>query len=183
MKPKVWIITDTHFGHERMSEYCGRPDDFSEQILTKLERELSPGDTLIHLGDICFGRDEYWHNLLPKFVKKILVRGNHDKKSNDWYLAHGWDFVCDEFSTTYFGRYVTFSHQPIPNIQNLNVHGHFHNHLPRLLEKRWIVEGEEERNSTILDGLNENHKLIFMEGTNYHPVLLEKFISIKKNEK
>jgi len=167
-----------------MSEYCGRPEDFSEQILQNIFKDLSPGDTLIHLGDFCFGRDDYWHNRLytslPAFCKRILVRGNHDKKSNDWYLNHGWHFVCDEFSTTYFGKYVTFSHKPVMNIKNINVHGHFHNHLPRLLREDWVVEGEKERNADVLCGLNENHKLLFIEGTDYHPVLLEKFLSTKK---
>ena len=27
---KQYIITDTHFGHEKMIEYCQRPKDFNE---------------------------------------------------------------------------------------------------------------------------------------------------------
>lgn len=53
---KIWITTDTHFGHDMLIQY-GRPTDFSERIFKGLE-QVSPGDMLIHLGDFCIGKDE-----------------------------------------------------------------------------------------------------------------------------
>jgi calcineurin-like phosphoesterase family protein len=176
---KIYISTDFHLGHANMIRYCGRPENHSEIILDNLGKIMAPGDTLIFLGDICMGKDEYWNAKLMtelNFVKKILVRGNHDKKSDGWYLSHGWNFVCESFSDHYFGKFVTFSHEPIPNIQNLNIHGHFHNNLERLKRKDWIVPGEEERNREALGGLNDNHKLLAIEYTDYKPVLLDSFI-------
>lgn len=174
----IWIITDTHFGHDNMVDYCGRPVDFSEQILDNL-KQIGIGGLLIHLGDFCIGRDDYWHerfNGNTLGIKKYLIKGNHDKKTNSWYLGHGWDFVGEFFSDHILGRYITFSHEPIAGIQNLNIHGHFHNNLPRLLEKKWAVEGEEERNREVLAGLNSNHKLLALEYTNYKAVLLKELL-------
>src|SRR3990172_12754698 len=97
---RTFLLTDTHLGHEKVKEYCNRPDDFNERILRGL-KQISPGDTLIHLGDFCMGKDQYWHEMFMKElpgVKRILVRGNHDRKSNSWYMRNGWDFVCDDFS-------------------------------------------------------------------------------------
>lgn len=174
MKNRIWLITDTHFNHRKMEEYCNRPKDFEEIILRNL-KIIKSNDTIIHLGDFCIGRDEYWHGVWNNLLatnRKILVRGNHDKKTDSWYLNHGWSIVCESFSGHYFGNYITFSHRLIPNIQNLNIHGHFHNNLDRLLKGNFVVEGEKERNEKDLTGLNNNHILLSLEYTNYKPVLL-----------
>lgn len=176
---KIWLITDTHLGHDAMVQYCGRPQNHSDLILAALKRSLLDGDILIHLGDICIGNDTLWHarfnESLPN-IRKILIRGNHDKRSNSWYMRHGWDFVCERFDDTLFGEHITFSHIPVAGIENWNIHGHFHNNLPRLQAKKWVTPDEEERNKDVLEGLNENHKLLAIENTQYAPVLLRKFI-------
>ena len=175
---KIWITTDTHFGHDKMQEYCGRPDGF-EYLILKYQSYLSFGDLLIHLGDFCIGNDKNWHD---KFMartpsKKILIRGNHDRKSDSWYLNNGWDFVCEQFRNTYFGKDILFSHCPKPDIgYDINIHGHFHNQLPRLLKGEWAVDDEEKRNHYDLKALNPKSKLLALEETNYQPVNLEKFI-------
>jgi hypothetical protein len=58
----------------------------------------------------------------------------------------------------------------------LNIHGHFHNTLHRLLEGRWVVPGEEERNEVDLANLSEHHKLLSIEETGYKTVPLEKVL-------
>ncbi len=182
---KIWLITDTHLGHDAMVKYCGRPENHSEIILHNLTREgvVQSGDTLIHLGDICIGKDAEWHTKIMSVlggVKTILVKGNHDGKSNAWYLEHGWNFVCENFTDTYFGQKITFSHIPIEDIKNLNIHGHFHNTLHRLLKKEFVVEGEKERNDKDfdLDKYDKTiYKLLAIENTEYKPVLLEELLT------
>jgi len=176
---KYYLITDTHFNHKNMVQYCQRPENFDDLLWQSLE-SLPDDCVLIHLGDVCFGSDDKVHERLKKLpYKKILIRGNHDKKSDKYYLENGWNCVCDSLSGHYYGKYITFSHEPIPNIHNLNIHGHIHNHLPRLLAGNWAVEGEEERNREMLRGLNSNHKLLAVEFTGYKAISLEKFISEK----
>jgi len=174
---KRWLISDTHFNHANIKEYCGRPDDFNERLFQGLFN-IPEEDILIHLGDVCFGGREV-HNkyILPIRCKKWLVRGNHDKESDSFYLSNGWDFVCEQFQNLYFGKRIVFSHRPVKNGDfNYNIHGHFHNNLPRLQRKEWVVEGEEARNKDDLVYLTDKHKLIACELTNYKPVLLETFI-------
>lgn len=183
---KTWIISDTHFGHQNMISYCGRPANFDEIIIKNLKEKIpwQTDDVLIHLGDFCIGKDEKWHkeffDSIPKSVKKVLVLGNHDKKSKTWYLRNGWDFVCDSFSTHHEGKYITFSHIPIVGIQNINVHGHFHNNLPRLLQRKFISEIEEKRNEQGFGLKNYNpklHKLFALEDRKYRPILLEDLLT------
>ena len=128
-------MTDSHFGHKKLLEYGERPADYGEQIIKGIQdlpREL---DTLIHLGDVCIGNDLDHHNRLlfvlrSRFKRNILVRGNHDNKSDSWYFERGWDFVCRGFTGKYFGKNLLFTHIPLPMEHDyrtdLNIHGHLH---------------------------------------------------------
>ena len=59
--------------------------------------------------------------------KKILVKGNHDRKSCEAFLKY-FDFACDTFTWHYNGIEIIFSHEPLKNFsQDLNIHGHLHN--------------------------------------------------------
>ena len=127
---RYYITTDTHFNHDNIKLYCNRPDDYELRITRGLE--ILPEDAiLIHLGDVCIGDDKKVHKdiIAPLACKKILVRGNHDSKSNNWYMDHGWDFVCERFDSTLYGHKIAFTHQPIPWDGNFdfNLHGHLHN--------------------------------------------------------
>ena len=139
---KYILTTDTHFGHEMLLKH-GRNERFEKDILRNLEdvpNYSKPAEiTLIHLGDFCIGSDEHWHEECRKhtlhYKKKILVRGNHDNKSYNWYYNHGWDFVCESMRMRAFGKELLFSHMPIlaeytntPPYHkvDMNIHGHLH---------------------------------------------------------
>jgi calcineurin-like phosphoesterase family protein len=144
---KTWIISDTHFGHRKLEEW-GRPADF-EKLIFKGLKQIGADDLVIHLGDFCIGDDVKWHNAFFSVLssnKRILVKGNHDHKSNTWYLEHGWHFVCDEFSDVYFGKKILFTHEPRRRYKNsaygvfdFNYHGHLHGNAHRLDDevKEW----------------------------------------------
>jgi len=182
---KIYLTTDTHFGHEKIKEYCGRPDNFEELILKDLSK-IKP-DLLIHLGDFSLGgKDEVWHQKFMDVVKckKWLLRGNHDKQTDFWYLQHGWDWVGNASTNFFFGKKIVFSHRPVMysvGSFDLNIHGHFHNTLHRLLEGQWVVPGEKERNQVDLANLSEHHKLLSIEETDYKAVSLEDYLN--KNDK
>lgn len=168
---KIYIISDTHFSHEKIKEYCKRPDHHEDLLISGL-REIRPEDCLIHLGDICIGNDELVHqeklSSLP--CRKILIMGNHDSKSWSWYMEHGWDFVCDSFKLEYAGKIICFSHKPQPwdGDWEINVHGHLHNlghRAPEYKElKKW-------------------HRLYSPELMEYQPIELSKFIQKENYEK
>lgn len=130
MKSDYYLITDTHFGNAGMRQYCGRKPGFEGKILTGLSM-IPSGSVMIHLGDILIGDDAYWHlriRVHTRDVRRWLVRGNHDRKSDTWYLNHGWDCVCDRLDITRHGRQIVFSHRPIPvEPEKILIHGHWHN--------------------------------------------------------
>jgi calcineurin-like phosphoesterase family protein len=149
-----------------MIAYCGRPEDYNERLWNSL-KIINDDDILIHTGDICIGKDSYVHNKLQEFkFRKILVKGNHDRKTNTWYLNNGWDFVCEEFKDTLFGKNILFSHKPRPwdGEYDINIHGHFHN-------------SDYRRNDPELFKIvNGYHKLFALEYNDYKPIKLDKFI-------
>lgn len=137
---KVWAISDTHFGHEKLIEW-GRPADFGDRILRDIRAHS--GDILIHCGDFCIGEDEKhvaaYMDAAKGFKRKILVRGNHDPKSYSWYLERGFDHVCETMSMQIFKVAVLFSHMPVLKIETTlgfwpitrNIHGHLHGNTHR----------------------------------------------------
>ncbi len=160
-----WLITDTHFNHRKLEEYSGRPSNFEELIINGL-KEIPKEDTLIHLGDICIGKDKDWHEELKRFdFTKILVIGNHDHKSNNWYSENGWDFVCRYFSFEFMGKRILFSHEPREVMEDIdiNIHGHWHNNEHREAESCGIYD-------------KAYHKLLAIEYTNYKPIRLDTFL-------
>lgn len=175
----IWLTTDTHFNHDKMLEYCDRPENF-EELISKGLSAIPKEDVLIHLGDICIGNDAEVHEkyIKPLKCKKWLIKGNHDNKSNKFYIENGWDYVGYSFRDKFFGKKILFSHQPQENGDvDLNIHGHFHNQLPRLLKEDWVVPDEKYRNEHDMSLLNEKHKLLALEYTEYKPVSLKSFIS------
>ena len=128
-KERYYVIADTHFYHEKMTEYCGREPGWEEAIGKNLAG-LAPDVILIHLGDIVWYRAQEAHDkyIAPLKCKKILVRGNHDKQTNTWYLRNGWDFVCTSYTDRLYGHDLLFSHKPMPDTgYDFNIHGHLHN--------------------------------------------------------
>ena len=166
----VWIVSDMHFLHDKLCEpeYCSRPKDHSTKIFKNL-MQIPEGDMLICLGDISIGRelDVYEWFIKPLKCKKILVKGNHDRKSNSWYLEHGWDFVCYSFIDTYFSKRILFSHFPKPYTDcDYNFHGHLHNNVYKV----------EQLNTENKKFINERHILVACELSNYRPLKLNYMI-------
>jgi calcineurin-like phosphoesterase family protein len=172
---EYWLASDWHFNHEdKMVEYCGRPRNYSKKILDGLEM-LTDKDILIFLGDITIGNDAGTHGCLKRFdFTKILVRGNHDKKSNTWYLNHGWDFVAHSFTDAIHGEIITFSHKPITipsGSDGINIHGHFHN-------------SDHRRHEPELKAIyTKQHRLVCLEDLNYQPIKLQTFLHKTKGQK
>lgn len=127
----TWVTGDTHFGHELLVKLSGRPENFSALELKRLRKKVGLDDLLIHLGDFCIGDEHFWHKEWASIPgrNKILVLGNHDKRSLTWYLNKGWSAVVNTLSLTIFGESIIFSHRPInPAVTEatINIHGHHH---------------------------------------------------------
>lgn len=143
---KIYVISDSHFGHSKMEEWSLRPSDFNEKIWKGLD-SLPDDAILIHCGDITLGEDAITHIKLKQYkFKKWLILGNHDRHSITWYVNNGWDFVCTEMVLEIFGSKILFSHIPLPKREGItkNIHGHLHggnsHNFPEFYDKEYHFE-------------------------------------------
>lgn len=191
----IYVISDTHFNHLKLSTHCKRPENFSELIVKRWNETVKPDDVVLHLGDVAIGPKRYIRDLLSLLPgRKILIRGNHDRdKSCGWWMENGFSFACDSFIL----RSVLFTHEPanaviksdgnrpydqleepLPFGSVLNVHGHLHNVWDGFIdEKRWARDKE-------LLGIDFKKQLKYpwqrlfaLEYTDYRPVELNKFLA------
>lgn len=146
---RIWLSSDTHFFHPKIIAICGRPLDYEEHLFKGLE-EIPEDDTWVFLGDLSLGYEQKTYEKvlahLPIY-RKILIRGNHDTKSDSWYLDHGWDWVCTEMVLERHNMRIALSHKPLEAKgqpwYDVNIHGHQHNYKDANREPNQILYSSE----------------------------------------
>ena len=161
--PITWLITDSHYNDPAMLKDNLRPMAYETLITKNCRKVIAPQDILIHLGDVIFQRPGELKMYLSDIPGKIklLVRGNHDRQSDNWFIGQGFNFVADAIR---IGN-VLLTHQPqLTNLPAdcINIHGHFHNFGFRTDEEKILYNPKQ-------------HKLLALEQTNYAPVNLREF--------
>lgn len=122
MRRKIWVFSDPHFGHDNIIRYCNRPfkniKEMDNQLVTNYNRLVRPHDVVYFLGDIGFKLD-----VIKKMKgKKILIVGNHDKKSHTYYYSLGFQAILESALITYGKKRVFLSHYPYrPFLQKIRV--------------------------------------------------------------
>lgn len=163
-----WLLSDTHFGHNRLVSLGHRPDDFENQLIDNLSI-IGKNDILYHLGDVTLYAHEKWTQRLFDACPartRILIMGNHDRQTVGWYYNHGWNCVCHQMDLMMYGWRIILSHVPMCEaefmcygVNTINVHGHVHNN--------------NHRNAI----LTEQHYAVVMEH-DYKPILLRTLIGM-----
>jgi calcineurin-like phosphoesterase family protein len=128
---RTWLISDTHFFHANIGQYCSRPDGWQDLIIKNWNHFIQPDEIVFHLGDLALGKKEDTEALVPLLNGKLyLIRGNHDRRGIAFYQNLGITLVKDPYPFIHSsGQNLIFSHRPIsplpPDV--LNLHGHIHN--------------------------------------------------------
>lgn len=82
----IFFTSDTHFGHERIIQYCNRPfasmEEMDEEMIRRWNAVVGRGDTVYHLGDFSLAKDA---KKIPAYLSRLngqvhLIYGNHDAK-------------------------------------------------------------------------------------------------------
>lgn len=133
---KTFIISDTHFNHKNVIEYCNRPfkniEEMDNELINNWNNTVGKDDVIICLGDFCFGEKENIKKYAQKLNgHKILVRGNHDRR-RDLYIEAGFQGCEGEIiinPDVYKNKKtIILSHKPRPILPDntVNIHGHIH---------------------------------------------------------
>ncbi len=149
---KVWLISDLHFGHNRIIPWC-RADSFitideMHRVLIKNWNSLvSPADRVICVGD--FGRLKY--RLLLK-GQITMIQGNHDKKQ--------WD---QEYILRYRNTTFLVVHDP--------------DTATRECQGEWIIHGHTHHTTPFID-IHRKRVNVSCEALQYRPITMEHLYSI-----
>jgi calcineurin-like phosphoesterase family protein len=166
-----WFVSDTHFFHENIIRFCGRPfanaEIMNENLVKNWNSVVGKNDFVYHLGDVFIGGSERDQNELLYSLNghKRLIVGNHDKLKSK-VLQNGFDKI-DLWKGFKEGDF-TAVHIPL-RLNNLRdggfcVHGHIHTNLEE--DIHYINVCVEHRNYTpvhldqiLLEIKNAKHKL------------------------
>ena len=156
---KRWVISDTHFCHTKLVDEGLRPGGFGDTIFRNWKQLVSEGDLVLHIGDVAVPdtKEHVWEMLSRLPGKKVLVRGNHDKRSISWYMRNGFDVACDSIE---IGGNL-FTHKPldiVPDHIRFNIHGHLHECVHREPAK------------------NPRCRLVSLEDYGYTPILVDRVL-------
>lgn len=136
IKLDTYIISDTHFGHQNIIKYCNRPEDHDWLMYLYWTSIVQEDDDILHLGDLC------WHTT-PADLKslpgnKYLIKGNHDRKNNEWYENLDFTIMPKRVFFKYDERTILFTHYPEDRLDiywDINIHGHIHNNGWKIKEE------------------------------------------------
>ncbi len=113
----IWIISDTHFNHKNIIEYESRPfqdvQTMNAAMIKNWNSIVNPNDIVIHLGDVGLGNESQLKEIIPQLNGvKILIRGNHDRKSDSFFLDCGFAKIYRTLMITVDGKKIYLSHTP-----------------------------------------------------------------------
>lgn len=135
--PPFYVVSDTHWYHKNIIEYCDRPKNHNRLMIDNWIKAVGPDDTVLHLGDLFFGRGEQRVQDMINIGKqlpgrKFIILGNHDNPKLN-YQDFGFT-VLRPFTIQYRGYEVEFDHYPsdakhkiAKGEKRIRVHGHIHN--------------------------------------------------------
>lgn len=129
---KVYVISDTHFGHNSITKYRPQFETAAEHdafILQNIKDVVCKRDVLIMLGDIAFTLEALQRLKSIKCTKQLIL-GNHDMQfSRDHFQELLKVFTRVDALRSYKGCWL--SHAPIHPEElrgKVNLHGHTHYH-------------------------------------------------------
>jgi calcineurin-like phosphoesterase family protein len=177
MMPATFLVSDTHFGHEKTCTMFKRADgtplrpfktveEMDEEMVRRWNERVGKKDKVYHLGDVVINR-KYLEILGRLNGDKVLIRGNHDI------------FKLEDY-TKYFrdvrGYHVMngmiFSHVPVHPESlgrfGVNVHGHLH-----YQRVKKIVGVDKTGAFTYSDEIDPRYHCVCVEQTDYTPITLE----------
>ena len=170
----IYLISDTHFNHKNIITYENRPfssiSEMNDEMIKRWNAVVKPEDTVIHLGDVGLGNESTLKGIVPQLNgHKILIKGNHDTKSKNFYLECGFEEVVSTKLEVIDGVRIYFSHRPESrpgdgSEYDIHLYGHVH------------TLGCHDLYPTIA----RNGACLCVERWNYTPVQLSKVLDMCK---
>jgi calcineurin-like phosphoesterase family protein len=177
----VFLIGDTHFGHQKMYEFTNydgskvRPwatcEEGDEIMVERWNAIVKPFDKVYHLGDVAISKRAL--PILDRLNgKKVLIRGNHDIFKLVDYMPYFYDIRGSHKLSDYILSHVPIHPDALTNRWcRGNIHGHLHNNL---------IKVEDVNGGMCVDMRYIN---VSVERINYTPIALEAIESLRDGQR
>lgn len=177
-----YYIADTHFGHNRIIEFCNRPfknvEEMNKQLIKNWNDTVTDEDVVYILGDFALtisSKEEVCKILSELKGKKHLIIGNHDE---NWLSKMDESDLEKYFETLPMhmtiikndSEEIGLCHYPILSFPGIIIHGHIHNHKNQQDGWDFIKDAPNILNASV-------------EINNYRPVTLNELIANNKIHK
>jgi calcineurin-like phosphoesterase family protein len=132
----IFLISDTHFGHEKCCTTFKRNDgtplrpfenaqEMDEEMVRRWNKVVREHDKVYHLGDVVIGA-KHLATLSRLNGSKRLIRGNHDIFKTKDYLQYFKEIYGIRVLEDMVLTHVPLHPESITQRWRVNVHGHLH---------------------------------------------------------
>ncbi len=176
--PAVYLVSDTHFGHEKTCTVFKREDgsplrpfscaeEMDEYMIKAWNERVKPGDKVYHLGDVVISR-KFLSVLGRLNGDKVLIRGNHDIFKLEDYTQYFRDIRGYHVMNGLILSHIPVSHDSLGRF-GTNIHGHLH--ANRVKKPR----GVDTKTGDILysNEIDPRYHCVCVEHTDFAPILFE----------
>lgn len=183
----TFLISDTHFGHEKTCTVFTRADgsplrpfssaeEMDEFMIKAWNDRVRPRDKVYHLGDVVINR-KFLSVLGRLNGDKVLIRGNHDIFQLEDYTQYFRDVRGYDVKNG-----MILSHIPV-HVESLgrfgvNIHGHLH------ANRVMCMRGVDVKTGEVLysDEIDPRYHCVCVEHTDFSPISLEEVYERIRNE-
>lgn len=174
----VWLISDTHFGHEKTCTVFKRQDgsplrpfssaeEMDEFMVRAWNDRVRPHDKVYHLGDVVINKKSL--NILNRLNgDKVLIRGNHDIFKLEDYTQYFRDVRGYHVMNGLILSHVPIHADSIARF-GCNIHGHLHANRVRKPKEVNAITGE----ILYSDEIDTRYHNVCVENTDFAPILFE----------
>ena len=174
----TWLISDTHFGHEKTCTVFKREDgsplrpfasaeEMDEFMIRAWNDRVRPNDKVYHLGDVVINR-KFLHVLGRLNGDKVLIRGNHDIFRLEDYTQYFRDVRGYDVKNGMILSHIPVHPESLARF-GTNIHGHLHaNRVMR-------IRGVDVKSGELLysNEIDPRYHCVCVEQTDFAPISLE----------
>lgn len=153
---RLWIISDTHFGHRNIIKFQQRPESHEAIMLSEWIWAVRENDQILHMGDVFLGKQGNpmrWAAIVSRLPgEKFLMLGNHDRYDEVIYTDLAGFTLVDPFIQNGYA----FTHRPVSvewpapeGDWHTNIHGHVHGNEHRPEHDGTPLEGKRYINVSV----------------------------------
>lgn len=181
----IWFVSDTHWGHKEVINYCKRPFDsiehMNEELIKRWNEKVRPQDTIYILGDMALCPYKEFEPIAKRLLgQKVLIQGNHDHYSIGQYNKLGFQ-VFQEVKIRLAGKIVRLSHYPyaLPWYKKWFAYKselRFLDRRPPKIKGEWLLHGHSHAKYKKANDGNRIH--IGVDANNFYPISAKEIESI-----